>query len=275
MAHFEAVIRDVLPETPDTVTLLLEIADPPPYRAGQFLSIDPLQMPALAPLAGELAEKKGRKERPRAYSLASAPHEPLVAITVKEDPPGEFPALLSPWLVHQAKPGDRLPCIGFSGFYCLPDDLAADTHVVHLCAGSGIVPNFGILKDAVHRGLPQHHTLLYSSRRWEDVIFREGLTMLPRTHGGQVKVVHALTRDQAAPPATTVHPARIDDRLIRDHVPDLAKALFLLCGPSIPTHEKRAAKARGETPPPRFLESTKALLEGLGVDRKHILSEGW
>lgn len=275
MPPFTATVRAVIEEAPHAVTLLLDAGGPQDYRAGQFLSIDPHGLDATRSLAAELEARKGRKERPRAYSLGSAPHEPYLAITVKEEPVGEFPALLSPHLVRGVKVGDVLPCTGFNGLYVVPRELPDDAHLVHLCAGSGIVPNFGILKDLLARGLPVRQTLLYSNRTWGDVIHRDALTELETHHPGRLKVVHALTRDPAAPAGRLVSPGRITEALVRAHVPDLDKAWFFACGPSVPTHEMRAARQRGEVPAPRFLESMRALLLAMGVPRARLSTEGW
>lgn len=275
MPSFQATIRQIDRETPDTVTLWLEPSERHDYLAGQFLNVDPHAVAATAGLARTLEAQKGRKERPRPYSLASAPHEPLLAITVKEEPPGPYPALLSPWLVHRAQVGDVLSCSGFSGFYTLPDELPAHTHLVHLCAGSGIVPNFGLIKDALHRGLPQRHTLLYSARTWDDVIYRQALVELAAAHPDRLEVVFALTRDPTAPEGVTVWPGRIGQAEVHRGAPSLEHALFFVCGPSVTQHERREARARGETPAPKFLECLREMLSGMGVPRQQVHYEGW
>jgi ferredoxin-NADP reductase len=274
MNVFQAVVREVVRETGDTVTLLLEADVPRDYEAGQFLNIDPHAIAATRELAAELERRKGKKERPRAYSLASAPHEPLFAITVKEDPPGEYPSLLTPYLVRQVRAGDTLPCAGFAGLYTLPPDLPPQAHIVHVCAGSGIVPNFGIIKDALHRQLPVRHTLLFSNKRWDDVIYREPLTRLETSHPSQLRIIHALTRDPTGAPTTAIT-ERFSEAHLREHVADLADAWFFVCGPSIPPHERAAARARGTPAAPRFLETMRATLLGLGVPKQRIQAEGW
>ena len=51
-----------------------------------------------------LEDQKGQREKPRAYSMASAPHERYLAITIKEEryESGEipYPPLLSPLLTY-------------------------------------------------------------------------------------------------------------------------------------------------------------------------------
>lgn len=275
MPQFDAVVRQVVHEAPSTVTLMLQADVEHAYRAGQFINVDPHRLEATRTLAAELQARKERPERPRPYSLASAPHEPLLAITIKEELPGEFPCLVSPHLVREVKVGDVLPCSGFNGFYTLPKELPEDAHVVHLCAGSGIVPNFGIIKDALHRGLPQKHTLLYGCRKWEEVIYRDALRELQKAHPDRFEWTACLSRDPSAPADVTVRPHRVDSSLVRSLVPDFERAWFFACGPSVPMHEKKAARARGEKPEPRFLETMRAGLDELGVPKTRIQAEGW
>src|SRR5216117_3615905 len=77
-------ISDIILETPDTVTLVMTGPEPFEYKAGQFCTIDPHQFAVMAGMTHFLEDLKKRKEPPRAYSMASAPHEPL-AITIKEE----------------------------------------------------------------------------------------------------------------------------------------------------------------------------------------------
>jgi ferredoxin-NADP reductase len=180
---FEVVVTEVIRETADTVTLVLDAPEIPPYRAGQFLTIDPHVFPVIASQVRYLEYLKGKKELVRAYSMASAPHEPL-AITIKEELywPGDLHApLLSPLLVHGTPEGTRFPVVGFTGPYTLPPDIEQRTdHLVHLVAGSGVVPNYSIVKDALRKHPSLRHTFIDSNKTWDDIIFREGLQRLAR-----------------------------------------------------------------------------------------------
>ena len=107
---FDALVVESIVETPDTRTLVLDVGPHAPYRAGQYVSIDPHQFPALGSITAYLEHVKGRVEVPRAYSMCSAPHERYVAITIKEEVyHGQmaYPPLLSGFLVHQVRAGDR------------------------------------------------------------------------------------------------------------------------------------------------------------------------
>src|SRR5213083_3826657 len=72
--ELEVMVADVIVEAPDTTTLVLFTGnDRLEYSAGQFLTIDPHQFEALERFTAFLEDLKGRKEPPRAYSMASAP----------------------------------------------------------------------------------------------------------------------------------------------------------------------------------------------------------
>jgi len=118
--ELEAMVADVIHETPDTTTLVFFTGNERmEYRAGHFLTIDPHQFHSLRRFTSYLEDLKGKKEPPRAYSLASAPHEKSVAITVKEEQyvskQTPYPPLLSPLLVRQVERGQRMAITGFTG----------------------------------------------------------------------------------------------------------------------------------------------------------------
>src|SRR5882762_6867492 len=145
--ELEVMVADVVYETPDTTTLVFFTGnDHLDYKAGHFLTIDPHQFEALERFTAFLEDLKSRREPPRAYSMFSAPHEKYLAVTVKEERYAsgstKYPPLLSPLLVKRTTRGMRLVITGFTGPYTLPDDVESKTdHIVHLCAGSGSVPN--------------------------------------------------------------------------------------------------------------------------------------
>lgn len=279
--QFEVVVSRVIPETPDTVTLELFAPHAPKYKAGQFLTVDPAQFPALRPTLEYLQQQKGKKELVRAYSLSSAPHEHRLAFTVKEEPSGPehgpFPPLLSPLLTYNAFPGMAMQVTGFTGTYVFADDVEqrADT-IVHLVAGSGSVPNLSLLKHALHAQLKLRHVFIYSNRTVNDVIFRAQLDAMARRHPDTVKLVHLLTREpDAARHGPDYRHARVTAELLRELVKDPSRTEAYVCGPGITMHQRKAAMAKGEKPSPRFLEVAVELLKGLGLDRKQIHQESY
>jgi 3-ketosteroid 9alpha-monooxygenase subunit B len=277
LRDIEARVARVIRETDDAVTLVLDGGGAHDYRAGQFLTIDPHRIPHLSPTIDRLEAAKGKREPVRAYSMASAPSEPL-AITVQEERfvPGVTPyqPLLSPHLVRELSEGTPLVVRGFTGPYVLPDGF--EGHVVHLCAGSGIVPNFAILKDALRERPSLRHTLVYSNRDAARVIFARELDALERAHPDRLRVIHTITRprDGDSPTARVRH-GRIDRALLEDAIGAPERALILACGPGVGPHERARARELGVEPAPRFLETALALVAGLGVPSERIITEAY
>ena len=273
---FEVVVTEVIHETPDTVTLVLSAEKMPTYRAGQFLTIDPRAFPILAGQVAYLEYLKGKKELVRAYSMASAPHEPL-AITIKEEPyrPGDlhFP-LLSPVLVYSCPGGTRFPVVGFTGPYTLPPDVEQRTgHIVHVVAGSGVVPNFSILKDSLRNHPKLRHTFIDTNKTWSDVIFQSTLARLAAEYPDRLRVVHTLTRQEDVPPG--VRKGRVSKELLEELVSDRDTAFAYVCGPAIASWDRKKALEAGEQPTPRFLETTLANLQAVGFTPARIRREAY
>jgi len=276
------MVADVIVETPDTATLVLFTGnDRLDYSAGHFLTIDPHQFEALERFTSFLEDLKSRREPPRAYSMCSAPHERYLAVTVKEERyvsgATKFPPLLSPMLVKRTTRGMRLVVTGFTGPYTLPADITSRTnHIVHVCAGSGSVPNFSMLKFALAEHPTLRHTFVYSNKTWSDVIFRDGLARLAAEHPQRLTVIHTLTREEDPRVfGPTVRKGRIELPLLREAIPQPADSYVYVCGPGISHWDVVAAKQAGTTPPPRFLETVVAQLRELGVPGDRIRRESY
>lgn len=279
MTSFDAVVLESVVETSDTRTLVLDVGSAFSYRAGQYISIDPHQFAGLRNIVAYLEQLKGRREAPRHYSLSSAPHERHLAVTIKEElyEPGrtQYPPLLSGFLVHHVHPGDRLTVRGFAGAYLLPEDVENRAeHVLHVCAGSGGVPNLSIVKDSLRRHTRLRHTFLYSNRTWDGIIFRDVLASLAEQQPTRLRVIHTLTRE--APAAVPgVRRGRIGLDLLRETLDNEPRSLVYVCGPAVTVWERRAHAAQGTAAAPRFMEAVRAHLAALDVPADRIKAESY
>ncbi len=276
----EVEVVHVRRDTPDTTTLFMSAGDEPiEYEAGHFCTIDPHQFGELEHFTAYLEDQKGQREKPRAYSMASAPHEEHLAITIKEEryESGEtpYPPLLSPLLTYYIQEGRQLVISGFTGAYTFPADVCERTdHIIHVCAGSGIVPNRSLIKESLHRGDPLRHTLLFSNKTRGDVIYFEEFEELRDQYPDQLDVIHCITREDPSG-VRGARSGRISEELLREVAPDPSKVMAYSCGPGITPYERRAARAKGEVPEPRFVENMVALLQEHGLDKKQIRQESW
>src|SRR2546421_8249035 len=110
----------------------------------------------------------------RSYSIASPPEERgKVTITVERLDDGEA----SPYLVDEVKPGDRLELRGpIGGYFVWEAQMGGPLLLVG--GGSGIVPLMAMLRHRAAAGSTVPTRLLYSSRSFEDVIYRDELDRL-------------------------------------------------------------------------------------------------
>lgn len=280
--ELEVMVAEVVQETSDTTSLVFFTGnDHLEYEAGHFLTIDPHQFKSLDRFTRYLEDMKGKKEPPRAYSMCSAPHEKYLAVTVKEENyvtgQTKYPPLLSPLLVRRVQPGQRMVITGFTGPYVLPKDIESKTdHLFHLCAGSGSVPNFSIIKHALQTNMNLRHTLVYSNKTFDDIIFRAQLDELERKFPRKLKVIHCLTRD---PSAASLGPnyrvGRVNEAILREFIPDPSAVQVFCCGPGVTSFDRAAARERGAEAAPRFLESSLAALAALGMRKDQIHRESY
>ena len=209
-------------------TLDLDVQGWPGHRAGQHLDV------RLTAEGGYQAE--------RSYSIASAPGRPP-AITVERLEDGE----VSPYLVDDVGDGDAFEVRGPIGGYFVWEGDEPEP-VLLVAGGSGVVPLMAMARHRARVGSTAAMRLLYSSRTWDDVIYRDELGSLG------IEVVHTLTREQ--PPGWTGYSRRIDDEL-------LGEVAF-------PASERPRVYVCGST---RFVDAAADGLVRLGYDPRSIRTE--
>jgi ferredoxin-NADP reductase len=183
-----ATVAAAREETPRVRTLELDVEAWAGHRAGQHLDV-------------RLTAEDGYQAQ-RSYSIASAPGDPL-AITVERLEDGE----VSPYLVDDVQEGDVFEVRGPIGGYFVWDGDEPGP-VLLVAGGSGVVPLMAMARRRARVGSDAPMRLVYSSRTWEDVIYRDELETLG------IDVLHTLTRAQ--PPGWNGYSRRIDDELLGD-----------------------------------------------------------
>jgi ferredoxin-NADP reductase len=191
--------------------MVLDLPGWPGHRAGQHVDV-------------RLTAEDGYQAE-RSYSIASAPEDEHVMLTVERLDDGE----VSPYLVDVLQPGDELELRGpIGGYFAWEESLGGP--LVLIGGGSGVVPLRAILRHwtATSRSLPVR--LLYSSRSWEEVIYRDELLAYGSDYD-QVQIRFALTREW--PAAFSGHTGRITAELLTDVAgPPAAHPLVYICGPT-------------------------------------------
>jgi ferredoxin-NADP reductase len=170
----------------------------------------------------------------RSYSIASPPEEQAqVTLTVERIDDGE----VSPYLVDELQVGDLLELRGpIGGYFVWEATLGGPLLLV--AGGSGIVPLMAMLRHRAAVGSDVPARLLYSSRNYEDAIYRDELDRLQNS-SPTLEVIYTLTREQ--PAGWTGYSRRIDTEMLREvSWPPDKRPLAFICGPT-PLVETAAA----------------------------------
>jgi ferredoxin-NADP reductase len=192
---------------------VLDLPDWRGHRAGQHVDV-------------RLTAEDGYQAQ-RSYSIASAPEDRQLVLTVERLDDGE----VSPYLADELRAGDELELRGpIGGYFVWERSLTEPLELI--AGGSGIVPFRAVLRHwavgsrATGADAPR---LLYSSRSLEEAIYREELMRLAAEDGVDVRL--ALTREW--PSDWQGHRGRIDRALLESvtWAADL-QPLVYVCGPT-------------------------------------------
>jgi ferredoxin-NADP reductase len=183
----------------------------------------------------------------RSYSIASAPDDDHLVLTVERLQDGE----VSPYLFDDLAPGDELEMRGPIGRYFVWERSMGGP-LLMIAGGSGLVPFRAMLRHREATGSDAPTRLLYSTRTQGDVIYREELEQFAVK--GAADVRFTLTRDQ--PDGWNGYGRRIDKEILSEVAwSPSERALTYICGPT------------------SFVETAANTLVDLGHDPESIRTE--
>jgi ferredoxin-NADP reductase len=229
-----AEVVEVVPETPRTKSLVLEVPDWEGHKAGQHVDV-------------RLTAPDGYQAQ-RSYSIASAPEDERLVLTVDRLDDGE----VSPYLTEVLMAGDKLEFRGPIGGYFTWEE-GDDGLLLLVGGGSGVVPLMAMIRHRAVVGSDVPTRLLYSSRTYEEIIYREELENLA-ARDGSLEVIHTLTRSR--PEGWSGYHRRIDAEMLAEV--------------GWPPEESPLAFVCGSTP---LVEAVGSALVGLGHDPARVKTE--
>jgi ferredoxin-NADP reductase len=229
-----AEVIEVVPETPRTKSLVLEVPGWEGHKAGQHVDV-------------RLTAEDGYQAQ-RSYSIASAPEDEKLMLTVDRLDDGE----VSIYLTDVLMAGDKLELRGPIGGYFTWED-GDGGPLLLVGGGSGIAPLMAMIRHRAAAGSDVPTRLIYSSRSYEEIIFREELQKLA-SRDGTLEVIHTLTR--SSPEGWAGYAGRVDAEMLREVAwsPEESPLAFV-CGPT------------------SFVEGVADALVGLGHDPARVKTE--
>ena len=200
-------VARVVEETPQAVTLEMDVPGWPGHRAGQHVEV-------------RLTAEDGYRAQ-RSYSIANAPEQPGVAITVERLDDGE----VSPYLAEEVRAGDQLELRGpIGGWFTW--DATEGGPLLLVAGGSGLVPLMAMLRHRRLAGSDAPVRLLLSVQRPETVFYDRELEAL-----GDGIVTRTYTR--AVPDGWTGATRRVDRALLEQVAwPPEDQPRIFICGPT-------------------------------------------
>ena len=205
-----ARVRAATDETSHARTLLLDVPGWPGHVAGQHVDV-------------RLTADDGYQAQ-RSYSIASAPEDAGLALTVERIEDGE----VSPYLTGDVQAGDEFEVRGPVGGH-FTWRVQDGGPLLLVAGGSGLVPLMAMLRHLAAHEDDVDARVLVSARAWEDVLYRDELGTLARRPG--VHIRYTLTR--SAPPGWDGFDRRIDADMLRAVGPPAeAGPRVYLCGPT-------------------------------------------
>jgi len=217
--HFYPLtVEDIQKETSDTISLIFSPhpSFPVDYLAGQFLTLK--------------ADIQGESVR-RAYSLCSSPKaDNRLAVSIKKVEGGK----MSSWLIDAIKPGDKLEAMPPIGNFVFQPHATKRRWFMLYAAGSGITPIYSILKTILTTEPQSFVSLMYGSRKEEDIIYKKQLEEWVLRYPSRLKVLNILSQPG---PDWYGEKGRIDEELIMhtlEHLKPVSPfedTLVFMCGP--------------------------------------------
>lgn len=218
-------------ETATAATLTFDVDSWPGHRAGQHVDV-------------RLTGEDGYQAQ-RSYSIASAPEDGRLELTVEQLADGE----VSPYLAEDMQPGDALELRGPIGLWFTWDAATDGGPLLLVAGGSGVVPLRAMLRHRAVTSPDVPARLLLSARTIDDVIYGAEL-------GSPDGLERFTTLTRGTPPGWAGYDRRIDR-------PMLAEVAFA------PAEEPRIFVCG----PTAFVETASAALVDLGHDPARVKTE--
>ncbi|MFH1504364.1 MAG: FAD-dependent oxidoreductase [Candidatus Omnitrophota bacterium] len=232
--EFETDVLEVISRTSRLKSFRFRIKETAVFKPGQFFSVT--------------IKVKGREET-KYFSFSNSPTEQGYLEFTKRITESEFSKALD-----ELKPGSWARLNMAYGNFTFEGEYPK---LAFLSGGIGITPLRSICKFTADKKLSTDIVLIYSNDKEEGIIFKRDLDEISSANKN-IRVVYTLTSsgvDKQVWPGRTGY---IDDKMIKQEIPDYQERVFYACGP------------------PKMVENlTTVLKNGLSISQDKIKVENF
>lgn len=173
----------------------------------------------------------------RAYSISSGVNSKSLSILVKKLEGG----LVSTYLNDELAISEKILIHSPNGNFTLEvSKLKDDEHIIFIGAGSGITPLMSMIQSVLHSDKQATCHLIYGSRDYDSIIYRDILDRLQLVYKGRLKVDHFLSQptielSNLSEEKQGYHQGRVDVAFLEDKLNLISEERLYgvyLCGPS-------------------------------------------
>jgi ferredoxin-NADP reductase len=209
-----AQVKAITQETPRVKTFTLQLPQWLPHLAGQHYDL-------------RLTAEDGYQAE-RSYSIASPPEQTgEIDLTVELIDDGE----VSSYLHDGIAVGDPLEVRGPIGGYFVWKDTMANTPLLLIAGGSGVVPLMAMLRHRARIGATNPTILLFSVRTAEETIYGQELRQLANE---DAHFTLLLTYTRQSPPEWSGYKRRVDHVMLTDVLNQFTgQPICFVCGPTL------------------------------------------
>ncbi|MFH1868461.1 MAG: FAD-binding oxidoreductase [Candidatus Omnitrophota bacterium] len=207
MIEFETEVADIIERTPTVKSFRFNVKQEADFKPGQFFF---------------LTIKVGGIEKMKHFSFSNSPTEKGYLEFTKRLTDSEFSNALD-----GLKTGDwakiKMP-LGrfiFEGEY---------EKIAFLTGGIGITPIMSMCKFIVDKRLPTDAVVFYSNRTKEETAFMDELDKMV-IQSEKIRVVYTMTSGEIDKKGWRGRTGYIDEKMVREEIPDFAERVFYICGP--------------------------------------------
>lgn len=234
MIQFETKVVDIIQRTENAKSFRFKPKEGADFRAGQFFFV---------------GIKVDGEERAKHFSFSNSPTEKGYIEFTKRITQSPFSKAL-----EELKKGDWAKIKMPYGSFTLEGDRGK---AAFLSGGIGITPIRSMCKFATDMKLPLDLALIYGNNKEEDIIFREDFDRM-QADNKNLRVLYTLTSPDIDKNRWNGKTGYIDDKMIRDELPDFKDRAFYVCGP------------------PKMVESMVGMIKNkLGIRESKIILENF